>query len=93
MRPAGCCGAALSPWATLHDLSSHQQAGHKAQFAQGSALWVAGGKPDVVVQQLRAAARKAAADAQVVATIAWAGSLIACLRAPNSRPAGTPTPG
>ena len=53
------------------------------QFAQWSALFVPAGTPEAIVQKLRAAARKAAADPQVVATITKAGSPIEYLDAPE----------
>ena len=71
------------PLAALPELPSLAQAGHPVQFAQWLALFVAAGTPDAVVQRLRAAARKAAADAQVVATIARAGSPVEYLDAPE----------
>ena len=71
------------PLAALPELPSLAQAGHPVQFAQWSTLFVAAGTPDAVVQRLRAAARKAAADAQVVATIGRAGSPVEYLDAPE----------
>ena len=71
------------PLAALPDVPSLKQAGYAAQFAQWSALFVPAGTPDDVVQKLRAAAKKAATDPQVVATIARAGSPIDYLDAPE----------
>jgi len=62
---------------------SLKQAGHPVQFAQWSALFVPAGTPEAIVHKLRAAARKAAADPQVVATINRAGSPIEYLDAPE----------
>ena len=71
------------PLSALPDLPSLKQAGHPVQFAQWSALFVPAGTPDAVVQRLRAAARKAAVDPQVVATIQRAGSPVEYLDAPE----------
>ena len=71
------------PLAALPEVPSLKQAGHPVQFAQWSALFVAAGTPEAVVQRLRAAARKAAVDAQVVATIQRAGSPVEYLDAPE----------
>ena len=71
------------PLAALPDVPSLKQAGYAAQFAQWSALFVPAGTPDDVVQKLRAAAKKAATDPQVVATITRAGSPIDYLDAPE----------
>ncbi len=71
------------PLLALPELPSLKQAGHAAQFAQWSALFVPAGTPDDVVQKLRAAAKKAAADPQVVATINRAGSPVEYLDAPE----------
>ena len=71
------------PLAALPEVSSLKQAGHPMQFAQWSALFVAAGTPETVVQRLRAAARKAAVDAQVGATIQRAGSPVDYLDAPE----------
>ena len=71
------------PLASLPSVPSLKGAGYPAQFAQWSALFVPAGTPDAVVQKLRAAARKAAADPQVVATISKAGSPIEYLDAPE----------
>ena len=71
------------PLAALPELPSLKQSGIAAQFAQWSALFVPAGTPDDIVQKLRAAARKAAADPAVVATINRAGSPIEYLDAPE----------
>ena len=71
------------PLAALPDVPSLRQAGHPIQFAQWSALFVPAGTPELVVQRLRAAAKKAAADPQVMMTINRAGSPIEYLDAPE----------
>ena len=71
------------PLASLPEVPSLKQAGQPVQFAQWSALFVPAGTPDDIVQKLRAAAKKAAADPQVVATINKAGSPIEYLDAPE----------
>jgi len=71
------------PLVALPEVPSLKQAGYAAQFAQWSALFVPSGTPDAIVQKLRAAAKKAAADPQVVATINRAGSPIEYLDAPE----------
>jgi len=71
------------PLAALPDVPSLKQAGFPASFAQWSALFVPAGVPDDVVQKLRAAARKAAMDPNVVNTINRAGSPIEYLDAPE----------
>lgn len=71
------------PLAALPDVPSLKQAGHAVQFAQWSALFVPAGTPAAVVTRLREAARKAAADPQVVGTIGRAGSPIDYLDAPD----------
>jgi tripartite-type tricarboxylate transporter receptor subunit TctC len=71
------------PLAALPDVPSLKQAGHAVQFAQWSALFVQAGTPPAVVQRLREAARKAAADPQVLGTIGRAGSPVEYLDAPE----------
>jgi tripartite-type tricarboxylate transporter receptor subunit TctC len=71
------------PLAALPDVPSLKQSGHAVQFAQWSALFVPAGAPDAIVQKLRAAAKKAATDPQVAATINRAGSPIEYLDAPE----------
>ena len=71
------------PLAALPEVPSLKQSGHAVQFAQWSALFVPAGTPEAIVQKLRAAAKKAATDSQVVATINRAGSPIEYLDAPE----------
>jgi len=71
------------PLAAMPEVPSLKQAGYAASFAQWSALFVPAGTPDEVVQKLRAAARKASTDPQVVQTIQRAGSPIEYLDAPE----------
>ncbi|MBL8306645.1 MAG: tripartite tricarboxylate transporter substrate binding protein [Rubrivivax sp.] len=71
------------PLASLPDVPSLKQAGFPAAFAQWSALFVPAGVPDDIVGKLRAAAKKAAADPNVVATVNRAGSPIEYLDAPE----------
>jgi len=70
------------PLAALPDVPSLKQLGVPVQFAQWSALFVPAKTPDEIVQKLRAAAAKAAADPLVVQTISKAGSPIEYLDAP-----------
>ena len=72
-----------APLQSLPDVPSLRQLGVRATFAQWSALFVPTGTPDDVVQKLRAASRKAAADPQVVQTITRAGSPVEYLDAPE----------
>ncbi len=79
---------ALAHWGTqpltsLPDVPSLKQAGYAVSFAQWSALFVPAGTPDDIVAKLRAAARKAAADPAVLASIQRAGSPIEYLDAPE----------
>ncbi len=71
------------PLTSMPEVPSLKQLGQPVQFAQWSALFVPAGTPDAIVQRLRAAAKKAAADPQVVATINKAGSPIEYLDAPE----------
>jgi tripartite-type tricarboxylate transporter receptor subunit TctC len=71
------------PLAALPEVPSLEQAGFAARFAQWSALFVPSGTPDDIVQKLRAAAKRVAADAQVQATIVRAGSPVDYLDAPE----------
>jgi tripartite-type tricarboxylate transporter receptor subunit TctC len=64
------------PLMSLPDVPSLKQSGHAVAFAQWSALMVPAGTPDDIVQKLRAAAKRAASDANVVSTINKAGSPI-----------------
>ena len=71
------------PLSALPDVPSLKQAGYPVQFSQWSALFVPAGTPDDVVQRLRAASRKVAADPAVQQTIATAGSPLAYQDAPE----------
>jgi tripartite-type tricarboxylate transporter receptor subunit TctC len=71
------------PLAALPGVPSLKQAGYAATFAQWSALFVPAGTPDDVVQKLRAAAKRAANDANVIQTILRAGSPVEYLDAPD----------
>ena len=71
------------PLQALPEVPSLAQAGYQATFAQWSALFVPAGTPPPIVERLRDAAKKAAADPQVVATIGRAGSPIEYLDAPD----------
>jgi len=71
------------PLQALPELPALKDAGFPVQFAQWSALFAPAGTPDAIVQRLRAAARKAAADTAVVQTITRAGSPIEYLDAPE----------
>ena len=71
------------PLASLPEVPSLMQLGHRVRFAQWSGSFVLAGTPDEIVQRLRAAARKVAADAQVVQVIGRAGSPIEYLDAPE----------
>ena len=64
------------PLVSLPDVPSLKQLGVAASFAQWSALFVPAATPDDIVQKLRAAARKVAANPAVVQTISRAGSPI-----------------
>jgi tripartite-type tricarboxylate transporter receptor subunit TctC len=79
---------ALAHWGdkallSLPEVRSLTQLGYTTRFAQWSALFVPAGVPDEIVQKLRAAAKKVAADPTVVATINRAGSPIEYLDAPE----------
>ncbi len=69
------------PLVSLPDVPSLKQLGVNASFAQWSALFVPAATPDDIVQKLRAAARKVAANPAVVQTISRAGSPIEYLDA------------
>jgi len=71
------------PLVALPDVQSLAQAGYPVGFAQWSALFVPAGVPDDIVARLRTAARKAALDPNVVATVNHAGSPIEYLDAPE----------
>jgi len=70
------------PLAALPGVPSLKELGYKAQFAQWSALFVPAATPDEIVQKLRAAAQKVAADPVVQQTITRAGSPVDYLDAP-----------
>jgi tripartite-type tricarboxylate transporter receptor subunit TctC len=70
------------PLAALPGVPSLKQLGYAAQFAQWSALFVPAATPEPIVQRLRAAAQKVAADPAVQQTIARAGSPVDYLDAP-----------
>ena len=71
------------PLAALPEVPSLKQSGHAVTFAQWSALFVPAGTSDDIIAKLRAAARRVAADPQVVQTIGRAGSPIEYLDAPE----------
>jgi tripartite-type tricarboxylate transporter receptor subunit TctC len=71
------------PVASMPEVPSLKQLGVPAQFAQWSALFVPADTPEPIVQRLRAAAKVAAVDPQVVAAITRAGSPIEYLDAPE----------
>jgi tripartite-type tricarboxylate transporter receptor subunit TctC len=71
------------PLAAMPDVPSLKQLGYATQFAQWSALFAPAGTPEPILQKIRAAAKKAAADPQVVAVITKAGSPIEYLDAPE----------
>ena len=71
------------PLVSMPEVPSLKHYGHAVQFAQWSALFMPAGTPPAVLQRLREAARKAAADPLVVATIGKAGSPIEYLDAPE----------
>jgi tripartite-type tricarboxylate transporter receptor subunit TctC len=72
-----------APLAALPGLPSLTQAGYPVRFAQWSALFVPSRTPDAIVQRLRAAAAKVAADAAVRQVVSRAGSPIEYLDAPE----------
>jgi tripartite-type tricarboxylate transporter receptor subunit TctC len=71
------------PLAALPDVPSLKQAGFAITFAQWSALMVPAGLPEDITLKLRVAARKAAADPAVVATITRSGSPVEYQDAPE----------
>jgi tripartite-type tricarboxylate transporter receptor subunit TctC len=71
------------PLAALPDVPSLASQNFNVRFAQWSGLFVPAGVPDEVLQRLRAAARRAAADAQVHQIIRTAGSPVEYLDAPE----------
>jgi tripartite-type tricarboxylate transporter receptor subunit TctC len=70
------------PLGALPGVPSLKELGYPAQFAQWSALFVPAGTPDDIVQRLRTAAQKVAADPAVQQTITRAGSPLDYLDAP-----------
>jgi tripartite-type tricarboxylate transporter receptor subunit TctC len=81
LRPLAHWGE--KPLQALPEVPSLRQLGVPASFAQWSALFVPAGTPEPVVARLREAARKAAADPQVVQTIGRAGSPVEYQDAPD----------
>jgi len=71
------------PLLALPEVPSLSSLGHRVKYAQWSGLFVPAGTPDDVLQKLRAAARKVAADAQVLQVIRTAGSPVEYLDAPE----------
>jgi tripartite-type tricarboxylate transporter receptor subunit TctC len=71
------------PLQSLPEVPALKDRGYPVQFAQWSGLFVPAATPEPVVQRLREAARKAAADPAVVQTIARAGSPVEYLDAPE----------
>jgi tripartite-type tricarboxylate transporter receptor subunit TctC len=71
------------PLSALPEVPSLKSLGQPVAFAQWSALFVPAATPEPIVQKLRAAARKVAADPAVVQTINRAGSPIEYLDAPD----------
>jgi tripartite-type tricarboxylate transporter receptor subunit TctC len=79
---------ALAHWGdkallSLPEVKSLKQSGHATSFAQWSALMVPAGTPADIVAKLRDAAKKAATDPAVLATINRAGSPVEYLDAPE----------
>ena len=71
------------PLAALPGVPGLAQSGYAVRFAQWSGLFVPSKTPDDIVQRLRAAAAKAAADPTVRQVVAKAGSPIEYLDAPE----------
>ena len=71
------------PLQSMPEVSSLKQLGYAASFAQWSALFVPAGTPDDVIAKLRAAAKLAASDPQVLQVINRAGSPVEYLDAPE----------
>ena len=71
------------PLVSLPEVPSLKQRGYGIGFAQWSALFGPAGTPEDIVAKLRVAAKKAATDPAVVATINRAGSPIEYLDAPE----------
>jgi tripartite-type tricarboxylate transporter receptor subunit TctC len=79
---------ALAHWgdgrlASLPDVPSLKELGYPVEFSQWSGLFVPAGTPEAIIAKLRAAARQAAADANVLQVIQNAGSPILYLDAPE----------
>ncbi|MEF7612364.1 tripartite tricarboxylate transporter substrate binding protein [Aquincola sp. MAHUQ-54] len=72
-----------APLATLPQVPSLASRQIEARFAQWTGLLVPAGTPEPVVQQLRAAARRVAADPAIQASILQAGSPVDYLDAPQ----------
>jgi tripartite-type tricarboxylate transporter receptor subunit TctC len=81
LRPLAHWGE--QPLAALPGVPSLAQSGYPVRFAQWSALFVPSKTPDDVVQKLRAAAARAAADPTVRQVVGKAGSPIEYLDAPE----------
>jgi tripartite-type tricarboxylate transporter receptor subunit TctC len=71
------------PLQSLPEVPSLTQLGQPVKFAQWAGLFVPAGTPEDIIQKLRAASRKAAADPAVISTIGKAGSPIEYLDAPE----------
>lgn len=71
------------PLQSLPEIPALKAAGYPVEFAQWSALFVPAATPEPIVQRLRDAARKAAADPAVVQVITRAGSPIEYMDAPE----------
>ena len=72
-----------APLAALPDVPSLKDAGYPVEFAQWSGLFVPASTPDAIVATLREAARAAANDPAVRATISGAGSPVLYLDTPE----------
>ena len=72
-----------APLASLPDVPSLKDLGYPVEFAQWSGLFVPASTPDAIVATLREAARAAANDPAVRATISGAGSPVLYLDTPE----------
>jgi tripartite-type tricarboxylate transporter receptor subunit TctC len=72
-----------APLTALPDVPSLKEAGYPVEFAQWSGLFVPASTPDAIVSKLRDAARAAANDPAVRATISGAGSPVVYLDTPE----------
>ncbi|MCX8005257.1 MAG: tripartite tricarboxylate transporter substrate binding protein [Burkholderiaceae bacterium] len=72
-----------APLVALPEVPSLAELGYPVQFAQWSGLFAPAGTPEAVLLKLREAARFAAQDAKVIATIGTAGSPLQYLDAPE----------